>query len=197
MAINQISIRNSEGNFENLFPLAVNKGGTGATDATTARSNLGAAASSHSHSWSNITDRPSALTYMPVGYVYISWSSTSPASLFGGNWAAITGHFPYFNNGTSTGGSNSPHTHNFKFTYYPFYLGLGTGWNQKADESLFTFGPKETTTKTNSPDSRLINSAVGEGTKSLKTVCVEKQVTTSDTSHLPAYQTFYAWRRTS
>lgn len=133
----------------------------------------------------------------PVGSVYMSYTSTSPASLFGGNWAAITGHFPYFNNGTSTGGSNSPHTHNFTFTYYPFYLGLGTGWNQKPDESLFIFGPNETTIKRDSPDYRMINSTVGEGMKSVKTVQIEKQVTTSDTSHLPAYQTFYAWRRTS
>lgn len=36
----------------------------------------------------------------PVGSVYMSYTSTSPASLFGGNWTAITGHFPYFNNGT-------------------------------------------------------------------------------------------------
>lgn len=133
----------------------------------------------------------------PVGSVYISYTSTSPASLFGGNWTAITGHFPYFNNGTSTGGSNSPHTHNFKFTYFPFYLGLGCGWNQQPDKTLFTFGPKETTTKKDSQDIRQTNSAVGEGVKNVKTVCIEKQVTTSDTSHLPAYQTFYAWRRTS
>lgn len=32
----------------------------------------------------------------PVGSVYMSWNSTSPASLFGGTWVEITESFPYF-----------------------------------------------------------------------------------------------------
>lgn len=47
----------------------------------------------------------------PVGFVYSSMNSTSPASTFGGTWTAITGKFPYFNAGTSTGGSTT-HQHN-------------------------------------------------------------------------------------
>lgn len=37
----------------------------------------------------------------------MSSSSTSPASLFGGAWSALTGRFLYCNNGTGTGGSNT------------------------------------------------------------------------------------------
>lgn len=55
----------------------------------------------------------------PVGSVYISYTSKSPASLFGGNWTAITGHFPYFNAGNTTGGSNSvSHNHGLDGTGY-------------------------------------------------------------------------------
>lgn len=43
----------------------------------------------------------------PVGAYYMSDSSTSPASLFGGAWSALTGRFLYCNNGTGTGGSNT------------------------------------------------------------------------------------------
>lgn len=43
----------------------------------------------------------------PVGALYLSFSSTSPASLFGGSWAAVSGYYLYAGNGTSTGGSNS------------------------------------------------------------------------------------------
>ena len=43
----------------------------------------------------------------PVGSVYISYTSTSPSSRFGGSWTALKGVFPYFNAGTSTGGKNS------------------------------------------------------------------------------------------
>lgn len=180
MAINQIAIRNSEGNFENLFPLAINKGGTGATNATVARNNLGAAASSHSHSWSSITNKPSALTYMPVGYVYISWSSTSPATLFGGSWTAITGRFPYFNAGTGTGGSNS-HTHIETIGWNngePLYITQGAGFTGASVISV----------------SKHFKIYEGSNTETNQNARLDH---TSSASTMPAYQTFYAWRRTS
>lgn len=43
----------------------------------------------------------------PVGAVYISYVSTSPASLFGGSWTQITGRFLRAANDVSTGGSDS------------------------------------------------------------------------------------------
>lgn len=43
----------------------------------------------------------------PIGFVYSSMNSTSPASIFGGSWTEIKGRFPYFNAGTATGGVNS------------------------------------------------------------------------------------------
>lgn len=180
MAINQIAIRNSAGNFENLFPLAVNKGGTGATDATTARSKLGAAASSHSHSWSSITGKPSALTYMPVGYIYISWSSTSPASLFGGSWTAITGRFPYFNAGTGTGGSNN-HSHLETVGWNDgevLYVAQGAGYTSAAIQKV----PK--------------SFKISEGSHTAINQNARLDYTSS-ASTMPAYQTLYAWRRTA
>ena len=47
------------------------------------------------------------LVIYPVGAYYFSNSSTSPATLFGGTWANLTGRFLYCNNGTGTGGHNS------------------------------------------------------------------------------------------
>lgn len=58
----------------------------------------------------------------PVGSYFLSNSSTSPASLFGGGWSALTGRFLYCNSGTGTGGSNThtlttsempSHTHSY------------------------------------------------------------------------------------
>lgn len=43
----------------------------------------------------------------PVGAVYISYVSTSPASLFGGSWTQITGRFLRAANDVSTGGADS------------------------------------------------------------------------------------------
>lgn len=42
----------------------------------------------------------------PVGALYISYVSTSPADLFGGTWTPITGYFLRAGNNTGTGGSN-------------------------------------------------------------------------------------------
>lgn len=58
---------------------------------------------------SHISDLKSYLlnNIYKVGYVWISYTNTSPASIIGGSWVAITGRFPYFNAGTSQGGSNS------------------------------------------------------------------------------------------
>lgn len=61
------------------------------------------------------------LVVYPVGALYISYSSTSPATLFGGTWVAITGRFLYANADTGTGGSNTqtlsvdnlPHIHGY------------------------------------------------------------------------------------
>lgn len=110
----------------------------------------------------------------PVGAVYISYVSTSPASLFGGEWTAITGRFPYFNAGTSTGGSN---THTLTLSQMPkhshkVYGGWGSG---SADNGSFRADQ-------NSP-AHWWRATGDEG---------------GNASHnnMPAYQTLYAWRRT-
>lgn len=145
------------------------------------------ASSSHTHSWSQITGKPSIpspLTCMPVGYVYISWSSTSPASLFGGSWTAITGRFPYFNAGTGTGGANSQaHNH-------------WTLWGTSGSEAEIYFCNGEHTA------TRVINND-GYGTYVRNAVSknpgARRETATYSTTvnNMPAYQTLYAWRRTA
>ena len=71
------------------------KGDTGPTGPTGPRGATGA------------TGPTNLLSMYPVGSVYIAYNSTSPASRFGGTWTPITGRFPYFNAGTSTGGASS------------------------------------------------------------------------------------------
>ena len=70
----------------------------------------------------------------PVGAIYISYYSTSPASLFGGTWLAITGRFPYFNAGTDTGGSNTHTLTEAEMPAHKHRLGLEYG-NDWVDDS--------------------------------------------------------------
>lgn len=200
--------------------VAVANGGTGATTAANALTNLGLtatakelnytdgvtssiqtqldgkAASSHSHAAGDITSGTLAvarggtgvtssaaigLISYPIGAVYISYVSTTPATLFGGTWTAITGRFPYFNAGTSTGGSNThtlttaelpSHTHGWKG-----YVG---GPAMSSSTNVFAlFG-------NDSASSYISN---GKGPQSVGSGSAH--------NNMPAYQTLYAWRRTA
>ncbi len=140
-------------------PLGIAYGGTGATTAAGARQNLG------------IID-----AIYPIGAVYISYVSTSPAELFGGTWTEITGVFPYFNAGTETGGSN---THTLTENEMPAHIHralryttkkLATGTNYMA---VFTAG---------SDNGDYNGNTTSTGGSSAH-------------NNMPAYQTFYAWRR--
>lgn len=111
-----------------------------------------------------------------VGYVWISYISISPASILGGTWVAITGRFPYFNAGTSTGGANSHtlsinempnHQHELRNVYMANYKGSKpeahtTGWAHHSEGPVYT------------------NYRGGNAAH----------------NNMPAYQTLYAWRRT-
>lgn len=116
-------------------------------------------------------------TIYPVGAVYISYASTSPAELFGGSWTAITGVFPYFNAGTATGGSN---THTLTIAQMPSHNHSGY---VKITGSKLASGSTYSRLNDNGGNSQdlVINNTGGGGSH----------------NNMPAYQTFYAWRRTA
>ncbi len=108
----------------NELLLGVGPDGTravGVSDAAAWRSALSAAAANHTHAAATQSaaglmsaadkERVDGLEDLawkkvyPVGAVYISYVSTSPASLFGGTWVQITGRFPRFANDVATGGT--------------------------------------------------------------------------------------------
>ena len=113
----------------------------------------------------------------PVGAVYISWSSTSPASLFGGSWVAITGRFPYFNAGTSRGGSNS---HTLSINEMPSH-NHETHSGVYQEPAAMHRSVMTTNNVWSTNDGAQINYRGGGAAH----------------NNMPAYQTLYAWRRTA
>ena len=135
------------------------------------------------NTWTTLLD-----AVYPIGSVYSAYTSTSPATRFGGTWSAITKRFPYYNAGTGTGGSNThtltteemPKHHHLKkdrqmgvlesTSSWPYAALNYDGWGGAAirvssDTALTTFAGE-------SGDSQAHN-------------------------NMPAYQTLYAWRRTA
>lgn len=157
-----------EQTYDSRQTVPVKNGGTGATSGSSALSNLGI------KSW--LLDN-----VFKVGYVWVSYTSTSPASIIGGSWTAITGRFPYFNAGTSTGGSN---THTLTVSQMPSHThgiidGLGAGWNTSGavGDKLF-YG--------NYAPGRSLSEFFG----------TKYEGGGGSHNNMPAYQTLYAWRRT-
>ena len=124
--------------------LAVARGGTGATDAATARTNLGAAASSHNHSAANITTGTLAVARGGTGLtaspsMLTNLGSTSAANVLAASpRPGVTGTLPVANGGTGAttaanartnlGAAAASHTHSpADITGLPKTIGSFTG----------------------------------------------------------------------
>lgn len=135
-----------------------------------------------SSSWNTLLN----LIY-PIGSVYVSYSSTSPATRFGGTWSAITGSFIYANSGVS---KNTTKTH---YHWMPvgkenglsgFSTTASAGWSDGATYQIRAASVAH---------SIFVEDAYyGPGTSSNAT-----ETTTYATEGYPPYQTLYCWRRTA
>lgn len=121
----------------------------------------------------------------PVGFVYSSYTNTSPGSIFGGTWTPITGRFPYFNAGTGTGGSN---THTLTANEMPSHA--HTQYGKDAYDEARGAAALDTT---RAGTANLFNNRlIVTGTRS-----TDSAGGNSAHNNMPAYQTLYAWRRTA
>ena len=130
---------------------------------------------------SNIAPNVPLMAY-PVGAVYISNNSTSPASLFGGSWTPVDNVFPRFSafsEGIRNGGSN---THTLTTNEMPSHThGLSTSVYLN-DNSVSNSGAHSTWWNTKRSGTRVTASASGGG---------------GAHNNVPYYRTFYAWIRTA
>lgn len=148
----------------------------------------------------SIKDNSSWNTYLnliyPVGSVYFSYTSTSPADRFGGTWSSISNKFIY-TGGVGTGGSSSvSHYHTSGAGYLhacisPRYQ--GNVWSQYTVTSVTKYnGGFNADWAFNTGE--LLESAVSKVTTA---VPVDGQTKNASVSIVPVYQQLYCWRRTA
>lgn len=137
----------------------------------------------------------------PVGSYYMSNSSTSPASLFGGSWTKVTSRFLYGSTSITTGGS-STHTHCYGMAMDESASAIASGGY---DAGLFylynysTSGTYATVTSTGgsvATGTRYVNNF---GARQTVGSYVRQSATAnaSYSSTMPLYRTCYMWYRTS
>lgn len=118
------------------------------------------------------------LSLMPVGYVYISTSSTSPQTLFGGTWERIQGRFLLAADSTYTAGS--------------------TG-----GEATHTLSVDEIPSHRHSVTARAANGSASVQIESYATGDSARTAYTNYTgggkahNNMPPYYAVYMWRRTA
>lgn len=151
---------NAEPSF-GILPIA--QGGTGGNSGENALSNLGI------KKW--LLDN-----VFKVGYVWMSYTDTSPSGLIGGTWTPIAGRFPYFNAGSGTGGSN---THTLTEAEMPRH---NHSTNIRVQKSHPTGRVNGTNGWLTDVDSDIVYTSYSGGGQAH--------------NNMPAYQTLYAWRRT-
>lgn len=134
------------------------------------------------------------LNSYPVGAIYMSYTNSNPADLFGGIWTPITGRFLYCNNGTATGGANS-RTYNFNHNHMqtlgfssPYTNTSGCAYTNGGTVASLAILTATSDFSAQAPD------MTGPADKYGGSRVQKLGNKTIDT--MPAYQTVYCWRRT-
>lgn len=170
----------------------------------------GKAASSHTHTASQITDFLNKV--YPVGSIYLSTVSTSPATLFGGSWTQIQNRFLVAAGSTfgasSTGGSDA-HTHTSAAHKHGagYEGGDGDLWATVTGASGYVLFREDGTVPyaqaTWQASHRVsgtygsTNSAVGGGADVRGYTSTTTPGVTGSSSNLPPYLSVYMWQRTA
>ena len=121
----------------------------------------------------------------PVGYIYQSTDSTSPADLYGGTWSALTdGRFLRPSNSWNRVGGENTHYHWTTVGYsYPEDIGYIGGYQSIGNASYSRTKIAGHRSIANPPET--------------PTVGLYRENSTYGASSLPPYRTCYAWYRTA
>ena len=137
----------------------------------------------------------------PVGSYYMSNSSTSPASLFGGSWTQVTSRFLYGSTSVTTGGSNT-HTHSYGMAIDENTSAIVSGGYDAGLFYLYNYSTSGTyATVTSTGGTAITGTRYVNNSGSRQTVSnYVRQSATANASYsstMPLYRTCYMWYRTS
>lgn len=176
--------------------VAVTHGGTGATTAAGARANLGV---------------PTLLDVYPVGSIYMSVNSTSPATLFGGTWEQLKDRFLLAAGSTysagGTGGSATmahthtiSHTHNLDSNGYAkmtlYSSGGDVSYREKSGVTAWTANFRVTGSGGAGSSTSLSSTYGAELGGRTAGSSAANTGAASNTDNMPPYLTVYMWKRT-
>lgn len=126
----------------------------------------------------------------PVGYIYQSTNSTSPANIFGGSWTALTdGRFMRYSGSWNSTGGETTHTLTIAEMPRHNHISIEGSYGIECSHKLSTGNIYGTSLDTSKYEALLLG---GMEVGSAKYVG-------EDSSHnnLPPYRTCYAWYRTA
>lgn len=123
----------------------------------------------------------------PVGSIYISANSTSPATLFGGTWTPITdGRFLRPSGSWNQTGGTDTHTH---------WTNIGKAAGEMAiylaDDTSFAGSTTQVTTNFGGAKITNFTAIYAQAHSPMR------QGSTAPSNTLPSYRTAYFWRRTA
>lgn len=142
----------------------------------------------------SIKDSSSWNTYLnliyPVGTLYFSYTSTSPATRFGGSWSAISSKFIY-TGGTGTGGSNTTTLNSTNLPHHWHYVAVDLNtYSHSESRDVLAYGKFEWGSTYGLADATPHNdSSCTKGSAGTATA--------KSFSNMPEYQQVYCWRRTA
>lgn len=143
----------------------------------------------------------------PVGTVYQSFNSNSPAAMFGGTWEQIEDQFLYNTTVSGSTGGSKTHDHHWFLGWIEWY---GTHPSMSNGDSTICFtsetepyGSDNDSTeyviqrkKSQSPWAHTNAADISPG-KASKPASAMMECATTESSAMPPYITCYCWRRTA
>lgn len=188
------------------YLLCTQGGTTGDSEPQLINKNVGETVTDGSVVWTVQNIRTTALDSYPVGSIYMSVNSTSPADLFGGTWDAMPAGRVLLAQGKSqwgttyaAGSTGGEATHTLTINEMPAHSHSGTT-NSTGDHTHSSYGAQGGTRKSNwagANDNYDPNYPTGSAGTHSHTVSIDNTGDGAAHNNMQPYLAVYMWKRTA